>query len=447
MVQNSPRQNITQFGQAEMVQADPEIAIQTGYQILDKTNWDPEEVGGGTVDAQGGGLNRLQVDAAEGSMAALRTVDRGQYVPSFAVLWGLAFIADKMITEDQRFRCGITTVPTWDNSYRLEIEGTPDGEENDYRLQIFKNGNLNIGRHIDTWGSDPRNIGWDETIGCILRSELGWYDFGEWKPRMQIPDLLDDDTNSIIDIVENPDPDVRRVKVPLEQLSPVGESATDNINTRIRFELENIGPNASSNTVLVGNPHFNLLGQNKQDPRFKDVERNGGGIGGGNITTTQPYPLVAIRILPDEDVPMALTSITAVPGTEGHEISAYQMRKEDVTLANGPDADFGPAPGTDTQNSFFEDTDWNQISSVTRWDAAGTGNNDPHRGTEGYPVGRKVAGRTLPGGSGGDKAGQQSGLDANTRLSDLDYLVLFSKATSTDGISLQSLDYEMGVDR
>ena len=162
MVNNTPKTNTTQFGQQEVIQADPEIAIQTGYDILDETNWDDTTSGGGSVDAAGGGLNRLQVGAAEGDLAALRTVDRGQYVPSFAVLWGFAFIADQVITEDQRFRAGITTRPSWANSYRLEIEGTPAGEENDYRLQIFKNTNLNLGRHIDQWGSDPRNIGWDE---------------------------------------------------------------------------------------------------------------------------------------------------------------------------------------------------------------------------------------------------------------------------------------------
>lgn len=446
MGKNSPRNNTTQFGQQEVVQAAPEIAIQTGYDILDETNWDPTEVGGGSVDALGGGLNRLQVGAAEGDLAALRTVDRGQYVPSFPVLWGFAFIADQMITEDQRFRGGITTIPSWANSYRLEIEGTPAGEENDYRLQIIKGGNQNISRHIDTWGADPRNIGWDETVGAILRSELGWYDFGEWKPEMQIPDLLDDDTNSIIDLVENPNPDVRRVNVPLEQLSPVGESATNNINVRIRFELENIGPNASANTVKVGNPHFNILGQNKQDPRFKDAERNGGGIGNGNIGQAQPYPLVAVRQIDSEDVPMSLSSINVIPGTDNVEVTAYMIRKENVTFTNGPDVDFGPPPGLDVNNAFFEDT--TAIDSVVRWDAAGTGNNDPHRGTEGYPVGQKVSGRTVQGGAGADKSGNTAGLDANTRLSDLEYLVFFARATqTTGGISIQALDYEIGADR
>ena len=284
-------------------------------------------------------------------------------------------------------------------------------------------------------------------MGCILRGELGWYDFGEGKPEMQIPDLLDDDTNSIIDLTENPNPDVRKVNVPLEQLSPVSETATDNVNFRIRFELQNVGPNASATRMQVGNPHYNILGQNEPNPRFKDVERNGGGIGNGNITQAQPYPLVAIRGTED-DVKMLISQITAIPGTENHEISAYMMDRSDVTFTTGPDADFGPPPGLDTREAFFEDTTWDLIDSVTRFDAAGTGNNDPHRGTEGYPVGRKVAGRTVEGGSGADKAGGESGLDANTRLSDLDYLVIFARFTTGTGTtSMQALDYEMGADR
>jgi hypothetical protein len=451
MAKNSPEVRTTQFRQMEVVQGDPEIAISTGWDSIDRTNWKIEETGNGSVDpGQGGGLYGLNVTDADGDVAAIKTVDRVEYVPSMAALWGFAFIADSYITEDQEFRAGLTNRPTWRDSYQYRIIGTPAGQDNDHYLVIRKGGSDSIVRQWDTWGSDPRNIGWDETIGCILRSELGWYDFGEWKPEMQIPDLLDDDTNSIIDIVENPNPDVRKVNVPLEQLSPVAETATDNVNFRIRFELQNVGPNAGATRVQVGNPHYNILGQNEPNPRSKDVERNGGGIGGGNITTTQPYPLVAIRGTED-DVKMLLRQITITPGTDNVEINAYLMDRSDVTFVTGPDADLGPPPGLDTRECFFEDTGWNGIDTITRFDAPGTGNNQDENGdpvgTEGYPYGRKIAGSTVIGGSGANKTGEQGGLDANAQLTDLDYLVIVARATETDGISLQALDYEMAVDR
>ena len=447
MVNKTPKPRTTQFRQMEVVQGDPEIAISTGWDSIDRTNWDTEEVNGGTVDpGQGGGLYGLNVTAADGDLAAIETVDRVEYVPSMAALWGFAFVADSYITEDQEFRAGVTNRPTFRDSYQYRIIGQPEGEENDHYLVIRKGGSDSIVRHWDNWPTDPRQIGWDETVGCIFRNELGWYDFGEWKPEMQIPDLRDPNTNSIIDVQPGDDPEVRKVTVPLDYLSPVKQTATDNVNFRIRFELQNVGANAGATRVQVGNPHWNILGQNEPNPRVKDVERNGGGVGGGNITTAQPYPLIAIRGTED-DVKMILEQIYAVPGTDGHQVSAYLMDRSDVSFVNGPDTDFSPPPGLDTREAFFEDVAWGLIDSVTRFDAAGTGNNDPHVGTEGFPVGRKVAGRTLVGGSGGQKAGESASLDANAQLTDKDYLVLFSLATQTDNISLQVLDYEMAVDR
>ncbi|AGM11266.1 hypothetical protein HHTV1_10 [Haloarcula hispanica tailed virus 1] len=441
----SPRGGITQFSQQEVVQADPEIAISTGWNSIDKTNWDVTEQGSATVDPTTGGLYALNVTDADGDLAALQTVDRVEYVPSMAAFWGMAFLADSLITEDQEFRAGITNTETWDDAYQYRIIGTPAGEENDHYLVIRKTGSDSIVRHWDGWPSDPRQHGWDETVGMILRNEVGWYDLGEWKPEAQIPDLQTGD-NTIIDLQENPDPSVRKMVVPLDYLSAVSETATDNINFRIRFELKNTGANASANRMQVGNPHYNILGQNEPNPRFKDVERNGGSIGSGNITTTQPYPLVAIRNN-GQDVKMVLQSVVSTPVADSVEVTAYMMRKEDVTFSTGPDTDFGPAPGTDKRETFFEDTDWNGIASVTRFDAPGTGNNDPHVGTEGYPVGRKVAGRTVQGSDQNKVAGASNSLDANTQLTDLDYLVIFARATETDNISLQALDYEMAVDR
>lgn len=443
----SPETRTTQFSQMEVVQADPEIAISTGWDTIDRTNWDVIEEGSGSVDpGQGGGLYGLNVTDADGDVAAVQTVDRVEYVPSMAALFGFAFVADSYITEDQEFRAGVTNRPTWRDSYQYRIIGTPAGQDNDHFLVIRKTGSDNIIRQWDQWPSDPRQYGWDETVGCIFRGEVGWYDFGEWKPEMQIPDLRDPNTNSIIDLVENPDPSVRKLTVPLDYLSPVSETATDNVNFRIRFELQNVGPNAGATRVQVGNPHWNILGQNAPNPRFKDVERNGGGIGNGNITSGQPYPLVAIRSTED-DVKMLLNGITAAPISDGHEISGYLMRQEDVTFVNGADADMGPPPGLDTREAFFEDTDWAGIDSVTRFDAPGTGNNDPHVGTEGYPYGRKIAGTTVQGSDQNKVAGPTNNLDANTQLTDLDYVVIFSRGTETDNISLQALDYEMAVDR
>jgi len=434
----------TQFRQSEVVQADPWFAISTGWGSIDKTNWDVVESGGGSVDPGTGGLHELSVGASEGDLAVLRTVDRVGYVPSMASLFGWAFLADNLLSEDQRLRMGVTTTSTWQDSYRWEILGTAGDGGSDHYLQIIKAGSKNIEIHWDSWNSDPRSVGWDETVGAIVRNELGWYDFGEWKPEIQVPDLLDD-ANSIIDLTQNQDPDISKKTLALNSLSPVSETATNNVNFRMRCELENIGPNASANTLRFGNVHYNILGQNDSEPRYKDVERTGS-IGGGNITQAQPYPLIAVRTT-DRDVPMTLESITATPSAEDVQVTAYMMRKGDVAFVNGPDVDMGPPPGLDTREAFFEDTTWQNISSVTRFDAAGTGNNDPHVGTEGYPVGRKIAGRSLLGGSGVNAAGEATGLDANVQLADLDYLVLFAQASNTDNISLNVLDYGMAVDR
>lgn len=439
------KQRITQFQQAEVVQADPEIAISTGWNTIDRTNWDTEEVGGGSVDPGTGGLYELSVTAADGDVAALETTDRVEYVPSMAALWGFAFLADSVITEDQEFRAGVTNRPTWMDSYQYRIEGTPAGQDNDHYLVIRKGGQDSIVRQWDGWPSDPRLWGWDETVGAIFRGELGWYDFGVWEPQMQIPDLRDGE-GGYIDLQQNPTPDVPKTLISLDELAPAGQTATNNVNFRIRFELQNVGANAAANTVKAGNCHWNILGQNEPNPRSKDVERNGGGIGGSNITNSQPYPLVAIRGTED-DVKMLLQQITIVPGTDNVEVTAYLMDKSDVSFTNGPDADFGPPPGLDTREAFFEDVQWDLISSVTRFDAAGTGNNNPHVGTEGWPVGRKIAGSTVIGGSGSNKSGEQGGLDANAQLTDKDYIVIFARGTTTAGISLQALDYEMAVDR
>lgn len=429
-----------------MVQADPEFAISTGWNTIDRTNWDVTEIGSASVNPTTGGLYELEVTAADGDEAVLQTVDRAEYVPGFTVLWGFAFIAGQQLSEDQELRLGVTTNDTWDDAYQIRAIGRPGDEETDFYLVIRRGGSDSISRHWDTWGGDPRAVGWDETIGAICRNEVGWYDFGEWQPAWNIPDLLDDDTNSIIDLVENPNPDIRRISLDLEQLSPVAKTATDNINVRWRAELKNTGGNASANTVQVGNPQYYILGQNEPDARFKDVERNGGGIGNGNITTTQPYPLIAVDVN-GQDVKMALNQIQATPIQDAHEISAYLMRKEDVTFVNGPDQDLGPPPGLDQRESFFQDTDWAGIDSVTRFDAPGTGNNDPHVGTEGYPVGMKVAGRTVQGSDQNKVAGSATGLGSNSQLTNLDYLLIFSRATETDNISLQALDYEMAVNR
>jgi hypothetical protein len=397
------------------------------------------------VDPGTGGLYELNVGSSEGDLAALLTVNRTDYIPSLATLFGWAFIADQHLTEDQRLRMGVTTRPTWENCYRWEISGTAGDADSDHYLEIIKGGTTNIRRHWDDWDGNPRAVGWDETVGAVVRNELGWYDFGEWKPEVQIPDLLDSGSNSIIDLIENPDPNVRKTTLPLEQLSPVGETATNNVNFRVRFELENTGPNAGSNTVRVGNAHYNVLGQNSRAPRFKDVERNGS-IGGGNITSTQPYPLIAVQITQD-DVPMALENITARAGSDGVVISAYLMRTEKVTFVNGPDTDFSPPPGLDTREAYFEDATWDLIDSVTRFDAAGTGNNDPHVGTEGSPRGRKIAGGSLPGGSGPGLVGENTGLDANAQVTDIDYMVIFAESFSTDNISIDGMNYEIAVDR
>jgi len=288
-------------------------------------------------------------------------------------------------------------------------------------------------------------FGWDETVGAIVRNELGWYDFGEWKPEVQIPDLLDTTSNSIIDLNQNPDPNVSKVTLPLDRLSPVSETATDKVNFRMRAELKNTGPDASATTVRFGNAHYNILGQNDATPRYKDVGRTGD-IGSGNITTTQPYPLIAVRTT-DRDVPMSLEGIMTIPGSEDVHVSAYMLRKPDVAFVNGAETDMTPPPGLDTREAFFEDTEWGNIDSVTRFDAAGSGNNDPHVGTENYPVGRKLTGRSMQGGSGLSEAGASTGLEANAHLNDLDYLVFFAQASSTDNISLKSLDYKIAVDR
>jgi hypothetical protein len=434
----------TQFRQQEVVQADPWYSISTGWGNIDETNWDVTESGGGSVDPGDGGLYELSVGGSEGDLAVLRTADRSGYVPSMACLFGWAFLADNLLSEDQRLRMGVTTDADWQESYRWEIQGTAGDSDSDHYLQVIKGGSKNIELHWDSWNTDPRSIGWDETIGTIVRNELGWYDFGEWKPEIQVPDLLDD-ANSIIDLTQNQDPDISKETLALNSLSPVSETATNNVNFRMRCELENIGPNASANTVRFGNVHYNILGQNDSEPRYKDVERTGS-IGGGNITQAQPYPLIAVRTT-DRDVPMTLESITATPSADDVQVTAYMMRKENVTFVNGPDVDMGPPPGLDTREAFFEDTTWQNISSVTRFDAAGTGNNDPHVGTEGYPVGRKIAGRSLLGGSGVNAAGESTGLDANVQLADLDFLVLFAQASNTDNISLNVLDYGMAVDR
>jgi len=439
------RVRTTQFRQQEMVQSDPQMAISTGWGSIDKTNWDVIESGTGSVDPGTGGLYELSVGDSDGDMAVLRTVDRTDYIPSLAVLFGWGFIADQHLSEDQRLRMGVTTRPAWQDCYRWEIQGAAGDGASDHYLEIIKGGQRNVRRHWDVWASDPRTVGWDETVGAIVRNELGWYDFGEWKPEIQIPDLKDPDSNSIIDLVETPNPRVRKLTLPLEQISPVAETATDNVNFRLRFELENIGPNASSNTVNIGNVHYNVLGQNDRATRIKNVERNGG-IGGGNIDQNQPYPLIAIRITED-DVTMAINQINARAGTDGAVVSSYLMRKGQVTFVNGPDTDFSPPPGLDTREAFFEDATWDVIDSVARFDAAGTGNNDPHVGTEGYPVGRKVSGASIAGGSGVQAVGESTSLESNAMLSDLDYLLIFGQAQDTNGTSLDGLDYEMDVDR
>lgn len=443
---NSPKPRTTQFRQQEVVQADPEMAISTGWNTIDETNWHTETAGNGSVDpGEGGGLYGLNVTDADGDLAALETRDRVEYVPGMAALWGGAFIADSLITEDQEFRFGVTTDPSWTDSYQYRILGTPAGEENEQYLAVTKTGSDNLVKHWNDWPSDPRYQGWDETVGAILRNELGWYDFGEWKPEIQIPELRTGD-NSIIDIQEIEDPSVRKVTIPLDYLSPVGETATDNVNFRIRFELKNVGANAGATRVQAGNPHYNILGQNEPEPRFKQVSRNGGGIGGSNINQDQPYPLVAVSPTED-DVKMVMNKITPTPATDSVEISAYLMHQSDVTFVNGAGVDLGPPPGVDTREAFFLDAQWDVIDSVTRFDAAGTGNNDPHVGTEGYPVGRKFSGATLPGGTNNTKVGTTADLETNVILTDLDYIVIFAQATDTDGISLEALDYEMAVDR
>jgi hypothetical protein len=439
------RVRTTQFRQREVVQADPWFSISTGWDNIDRTNWDTVTAGGGSVDPGTGGLYELTVSAAEGDLAVLRTRDRVGYVPSMSSLFGWAFLADNLLAVDQRLRMGVTTTRDWQNAYRWEITGTPGDAPSDHYLQIIKNGTTNISIHRDRWASDPSVFGWDETVGAIVRNELGWYDFGEWKPEVQIPDLLDNTSNSIIDLNLNPDPNVSKVTLPLDRLSPVSETATDKVNFRMRCELENTGPDASAATVRFGNAHYNILGQNDATPRYKDVGRTGD-IGGGDITTTQPYPLIAVRTA-DRDVPMSLEGIMTIPGSEDVHVSAYMMRKPDVAFVNGAEQDMTPPPGLDTREAFFEDTEWGNIDSVTRFDAAGSGNNDPHVGTKGYPVGRKLAGRSMQGGSGLNEAGASTGLDANAQLNDLDYLVLMAQASSTDNISLKALDYKIAVDR
>ena len=67
--------------------------------------------------------------------------------------------------------------------------------------------------------------------------------------------------------------------------------------------------------------------------------------------------------------------------------------------------------------------------------------------TEGYPVGVKIAGRTVQGSDQNKVVGSASGLGSNAQLTNLDYLLIFSRATVTDNISLQARDYEMAVNR